>query len=711
MPAVLLPEGRQQFFTTPGVPAVGYKLMTWAAGTSTPQTTWADALKVAANPNPIILDGRGEAVIFWDGVYKIQLLDATGSPVSAPVDNVSSIPTASANFIPTVDNTFTLGSPAFSFANLYLGPADAAAYDSVSGNIVYIARTAAEIAAGVTPSAYGYAVGDVRRYGAALDSATDDTAALIRWARVGGALTFPVARTALITAEVPLVSNTTITACGGANIQTATHDINFFHGTSLSNVNITGLKFTQTSAGIAANLAGILLDTCTDCTVENCEFVGMQCCGVRMIGSSYCTARNNYIHNGLANIQSSADIAIESTATLTSSYNIVADNQCFGSAEFGVSCWDPYTGISPIKNIIRGNRIGVHHGYGILGYFPFAGDSFNQFINNDIQDIQAYDGTNPNISSGAGIYVVGAGAGGTQIIGNSIRNCCLNTANASLAPAGIGVSTTSANTTPVLIANNTIDNMTQYHGILAAGLAGGAVISGNSMRMPAANITGDGIRVTNSSTTNSNNVSVTGNVISQLNTTTAQRGITVFANGGNIINTSITGNTINGGHQSYIETVQSGGFLVSGLTIAGNVGNGGDNSCIPLLFNSAAASDVMVTGNYLSGGTATVVSQTGCTNIRYSNNKLKGTGTAILTTSGVCTGSLYDFSNQGTGASAGVVNGATGFVAEQLGTAAPAAGTWAIGDMIRNNSPSAAGVLFWVTTTAGAGTWKTVSNS
>src|SRR5882762_7513842 len=135
MPAVLLPEGRQQFFTTPGVPAVGYKLMTWAAGTSTPQTTWADALKVAANPNPIILDGRGEAVIFWDGVYKIQLLDATGAPVWAPVDNVSSLPSFSASLVPTVDNTFNLGSPSFSWADVYLGARDAAAYDVTSGNI------------------------------------------------------------------------------------------------------------------------------------------------------------------------------------------------------------------------------------------------------------------------------------------------------------------------------------------------------------------------------------------------------------------------------------------------------------------------------------------------------------------------------------------------------------------------------------------------
>ena len=39
-------------------------------------------------------------------------------------------------------------------------------------------RTAAEIAAGVTPTNYGYPPGDVRRYGAVLDGTTDDTTSL-----------------------------------------------------------------------------------------------------------------------------------------------------------------------------------------------------------------------------------------------------------------------------------------------------------------------------------------------------------------------------------------------------------------------------------------------------------------------------------------------------------------------------------------------------
>lgn len=45
---------------------------------------------------------------------------------------------------------------------------------------IHYARTAAETAAGVTPSNYAYEPGDVRRYGAAGDGSTDDTAAFER---------------------------------------------------------------------------------------------------------------------------------------------------------------------------------------------------------------------------------------------------------------------------------------------------------------------------------------------------------------------------------------------------------------------------------------------------------------------------------------------------------------------------------------------------
>lgn len=447
MTAVLLPEGRQQFFTTAGVPAVGYKLQTWAAGTSTPQATWADALKIATNPNPIILDGRGEAVIFWDGVYKIQLLDATGAPVSAPVDNVTSAPTSSASFIPSVDNTLTLGSPSFSWANLYLGPGDAAAYDSVSGNIAYFARNSAEIAAGVTPINYGYLPGDIRRYGATLNGVTDDTVAVQRWLNVGGALTFPVALTALITSACTIPSNTNITAAKGATISTAVGGFSLFTATGKSSITVDGLTFQNTHAGaaFATTFAHVQFFTCTRTIVRNCEFIGMQCGGIEFDGCTAPAADNNYFHNGLyvSGQTQIADIALYGFTGATTQA-VITNNQCYGGGAVGIASQNEYVAsFNPSKNVISGNRIGNCLLYGILCYKPsyMALNSYDQIVNNYIENVQGI----PALLSGqggAGIYVVGAASGGTLISGNQIVNCCVQTTGASQSTGGISISGT-----------------------------------------------------------------------------------------------------------------------------------------------------------------------------------------------------------------------------------------------------------------------------
>lgn len=165
MTAVLLPNGKQQYFTTAGLPAVGYKVATFDAGTSNPRTTWADALKIGANTNPVILDARGEASIFWEGTYKVQLQDSTGAVIWTQ-DNLQSQPNSFAgSILPAVTNSVDLGSVTLSWRNVYVGPNNAPVLDTVSGNIGYIARTAVEIAAGVTPTNFWYPEGDLRRYG------------------------------------------------------------------------------------------------------------------------------------------------------------------------------------------------------------------------------------------------------------------------------------------------------------------------------------------------------------------------------------------------------------------------------------------------------------------------------------------------------------------------------------------------------------------
>jgi hypothetical protein len=88
MAAVLMPEGRQSFEDSAGQPLVGGKLYTYVAGTSAPQGTWVDAAQTTPNTNPIILDARGEATIFWTGSYKVVLFDANDVLIWT-VDNVT----------------------------------------------------------------------------------------------------------------------------------------------------------------------------------------------------------------------------------------------------------------------------------------------------------------------------------------------------------------------------------------------------------------------------------------------------------------------------------------------------------------------------------------------------------------------------------------------------------------------------------------------
>lgn len=62
MPNVLSPLAKQKFFTNNGVPAAGYRLFTYQAGTSAKLATYPDDDTSSTNPNPITLDFRGE----WD---------------------------------------------------------------------------------------------------------------------------------------------------------------------------------------------------------------------------------------------------------------------------------------------------------------------------------------------------------------------------------------------------------------------------------------------------------------------------------------------------------------------------------------------------------------------------------------------------------------------------------------------------------------------
>jgi len=76
--ASLSPTPKLQFFGTDGLPLVGGKLYTYAAGTTTPLASYTDHTGITANTNPVILDSAGEADVWLPETtaYKYVLKDA-----------------------------------------------------------------------------------------------------------------------------------------------------------------------------------------------------------------------------------------------------------------------------------------------------------------------------------------------------------------------------------------------------------------------------------------------------------------------------------------------------------------------------------------------------------------------------------------------------------------------------------------------------------
>jgi hypothetical protein len=126
--AKLSPIGNNAQFIN-GVPAVGAKIFTYAAGSSTKQTTYTDEAGTIPQTNPIILDSRGEPtqpIWLTEGLsYKFVFAASTDSdpPVSPiwDIDNVTGINDASLTIDQWVDSGVT---PTYVSATSFTVPGD-----------------------------------------------------------------------------------------------------------------------------------------------------------------------------------------------------------------------------------------------------------------------------------------------------------------------------------------------------------------------------------------------------------------------------------------------------------------------------------------------------------------------------------------------------------------------------------------------------------
>ena len=113
----LSPTPKLQFFDANGAPLAGGLLYTYAAGTTTPLTSYTDSTGVSANTNPIVLDSRGEANVWLEGaIYKFALYTSVGVLIWT-VDNINGS-TFSVNA--TGDGTTTAFSVVNGFTAIYI---------------------------------------------------------------------------------------------------------------------------------------------------------------------------------------------------------------------------------------------------------------------------------------------------------------------------------------------------------------------------------------------------------------------------------------------------------------------------------------------------------------------------------------------------------------------------------------------------------------
>jgi len=322
-----------QWVDTSGNPLVSgtieFQNPTTAAKINTyPTADDADA-QTNANANPLTLDSRGgfTGIYLEDGVkYKVIIKDSSGT---------------------TVDTQDDVWCPL---------------------NTWYSTQTSAESSAGVTPTDYSYPEGNVKRYGATGDGATDDAAALNSALSIGGDIYFP-AGTYLISASLTAVDYTTIRAVGRAIIKGhGGYTSKAFSINSSTGLTFDGLEFDDWGETHDMN-------TSTDLTIKNCRVIN----GVlgTLSNGTRTHVINNYVSGRVDNMgiagHGGSDIIVDGNHVVNAGDNGIAiraltsnltrctitNNQIDNAGKSGIKCRTEATSTAgvTVKDAIIANNI------------------------------------------------------------------------------------------------------------------------------------------------------------------------------------------------------------------------------------------------------------------------------------------------------------------------------------------------------------------
>ena len=106
---------------TNGDPVDGGKLYTYAAGTTTAQTTYSDVNLTSANTNPVVLDSAGRATLFVTTGSSFKYVLKTSADVTIwTADNIGAVPKSTA----TLDVTVTAGEAISALDVVYVSQGD-----------------------------------------------------------------------------------------------------------------------------------------------------------------------------------------------------------------------------------------------------------------------------------------------------------------------------------------------------------------------------------------------------------------------------------------------------------------------------------------------------------------------------------------------------------------------------------------------------------
>lgn len=353
------------------------------------------------------------------------------------------------DFLPNADNTLSLGSGAVRWASLNGTPISQIIPTQQGIGGLLSPRTAAEIAAGVTPVNFAYAPGHVYRYGAnttpnTTDMTTAIQAALNQSGQTGGAAAYLPVGIHKTTATLNLIqyarfygegflSQINYAGSGVAVLATAATITNWRRAM------VQRLYVNNTGTGTD----GIQVNNIGEFELAQCVFQGFSNAGIHLTGTAGQACINIWVHHNECISNTGQGLLIDGVNNLNQI--TLHSNRFQGNTGYGVKVAVAGKGISIVGNDIEGNTAGQFYlsGGNVAGV-DISGNYFENTVNQPsilLSDTQAAFGVSirgnyfqTDIATTNVIFIgnSGAGASGVEISGNSFLGTITNAINANI---------------------------------------------------------------------------------------------------------------------------------------------------------------------------------------------------------------------------------------------------------------------------------------